>query len=81
MQYEVYLITSYVCFSLSSEQATPVPGMAHRCQGRGGEVLQQPEHLRHYRHRLCRGVRHHGGPGLLPLPLPGRLSSYFILIP
>ena len=74
----MYLITACVCFSLSSEQATPLPGMAHRCQGRGGEVLQQHAHLRHHRHRLCRSVRRHGGPGLLPLPLPG-LAIGFIL--
>ena len=65
-------------FSLSSEQETPLPGMAHLRQGGGGEVLQQNEHLRHHSYRLCRCLRRHGGLDLFPLPMPG-LINIFVL--
>ena len=64
-------------FSLSSEQETPLPGMAHICQG-GGEVLQQHEHMRHHSHRVCWCLRRHGGLDLFPLPMPG-LINIFVL--
>ena len=70
MQCARLMIVTYT-FSLSSEQETQLPGMAHRCQGGGGEVLQQHEHLRHHCHRLCRRVRCHGGHCLFPLPVQG----------
>ena len=70
MQCARLMIITYT-FSLSSEQETQLPGMAHRCQGGGGEVLQQHEHLRHHCHRLCRRVRCHGGHCLFPLPVQG----------
>ena len=68
-------------FSLSSEQETPLPGMAPRCQGGGGDVLQQHKHLLDSCHRLCWRVRCHGGHCLFPLPLQGLMDNYLIVNP
>ena len=54
--------------------------MAPRCQGGGGDLIQQHEHLRHCSHRMCWCVRCHGGYCLFPIPLQGLINNNYFLI-
>ena len=70
----------YFYVSLSSEQEARLPAATDLCQGGGGDLLREHEHLRHHRHRLCLHVLHHGGRKLFPLPLQGTILLYYIFI-
>ena len=53
-----------ICYSIS-------PAATDLCQGLGGDLLREHEHMCHHRHHLCPRVLLPGGHQLLPLPLQG----------